>query len=142
MQSSALICDDSDSLILCPSSSDTYHTQRRGRQQAGMCTHFVSRRINSLGWSRGPVSFTFTWYIQKQGNKRYTIFSVALECRMISAVSYFSTGILSSKHSLLLFTPEIAASACCFSFACSLISKTISIQHLKCYSITLKEHSV
>lgn len=56
-----------------------HQTEKRGKQQAGMRTHFVSRRINSLGQRRGPISFMFAWYIQKQGNKCSTTFSVVLE---------------------------------------------------------------
>lgn len=65
---------------------------KRGPQVA------CARGINAYGCSRGPVSFTFAWHIQKQGNKCYTIFAVALEFRMISAASDFLTGILGSEH--------------------------------------------
>lgn len=65
---------------------------KRGQQVA------CARGINSYGHSRGPVSYTFAWHIRKQGNKWYTIFAVVLEFRMISAASYFLTGILGSEH--------------------------------------------
>lgn len=60
-----------------------------------------------FGGDKGPVSFTFTRYLQKRDNKCCAVFSGAVELK-ISPASSFPTGILSSEHFCPLALPEQA----------------------------------
>lgn len=107
MQSLALFCDDFDSS--CPSSSAIYQTHKRGRKQVGKCTHLVSRRIKSLGWSRGPYLLHVHGSSKNMAGNPKTVFS-GLGMQSDFCRSLLSTGILRSGHfHSLLFPPEISS---------------------------------